>query len=52
MLSGASEELYQFAHKIDAPVADSLMEKELFREQMNCTLECLGCMEQNIEFWS
>ena len=30
VLSGASEELYQFAHKIDAPVADSLMGKGAF----------------------
>lgn len=30
VLSGASEELYQFAHKIDAPVADSLMGKGVF----------------------
>lgn len=45
VLSGASEELFQFAHKIDAPVADSLMGKgALFRGQMNCTPECLECM--------
>ena len=30
VLSGASEELYTFAHKIDAPVADSLMGKGAF----------------------
>lgn len=30
VLSGASEELFQFAHKIDAPVADSLMGKGAF----------------------
>ena len=30
VLSGASEELYQFAHKSDAPVADSLMGKGAF----------------------
>lgn len=30
VLSGASDELYTFAHKIDAPVADSLMGKGAF----------------------
>ena len=30
VLSGASEELYTFAHKIDAPVTDSLMGKGAF----------------------
>lgn len=30
VLSGASDELYTFAHKIDAPVADSLMGKAAF----------------------
>ena len=36
VLSGASESLVEFAHKIDAH----------FREQMSCTLECLECMER------
>ena len=44
--SGASEELKEFVEKLDAPVTDSLMGKERFREQIRGIRECWGCTVQ------
>ena len=44
----ASEELMQFAEKVHAPVSDSLMGKEHFREQIRCMQVCWVCMEPNM----
>lgn len=46
VLSGASEELARFVHKIDAPVADSLMEKVHLIIQIHSIQVCLACMVQ------
>jgi len=46
VLSGASASLLEFAHKLDAPVTDSLRVKALSLVQMICIQACSECMEQ------
>ena len=45
VLSGASEELMALAHKIQAPVADSLMGKGAFDGTDELYTVCSACME-------
>ena len=45
VISNASEELRVFAHKIQAPVADSLMGKAHLTVPMNCIQVWLVCTE-------
>ena len=46
VLSGASEELARFVHKINAPVADSLMGKGDLIIRIHSIQVCLACMVQ------
>lgn len=48
IISEASREVTELAHRIDAPVCDSLMGKEDFPEKILCTQECLECMGQKL----
>ena len=46
VISEASEELYEFVKKVDAPVTDSLMGKGAFPGNGSADIpECLECME-------
>lgn len=46
IISEASKEVTELAHKIDAPVCDSLMGKGGFSGEDPSIQECLECMEQ------
>ena len=48
VISGASKEISELAHKIQAPVCDSLMGKGAFQGKIHCIPECLVCMEQRL----
>mgnify|MGYP000025462922 CR=1 FL=1 len=48
VIADASEEVRALAHKIQAPVCDSLMGKGLFPERMSFTQVRLECMEPKL----
>ena len=52
VISGASEEVRELAHKLQAPVCDSLMGKGVFPGMIRCIRECWVCMERKLPIWA